>query len=91
MTPLVAHLLCPMPVVDRIEGEIAVLDWCGARRTDVAVLHLPPGVTEGDAVPRPPLFPLRSRPAPATQFRVGRRGRPSSRGAAPPAPSGVES
>lgn len=91
MTPLLAHLFCPTPVVDRIEGDIAVLDWCGTRRSDVALLDLPPGVSEGDPVPRAPALPLRSRPAASAQSRVGRHGRPSSRGAAPPAPSGVES
>lgn len=91
MTPLVAHLFCTTPVVDRIEGEIAVLDWCGARRTDIALLVLPPGISEGDAVPRAPRSPLRSRPAASAQSRAGRHGRPFSRGAAPPAPPGVES
>lgn len=38
---------CALAVVDRVEGPVAVLDWCGLARVDVPRAALPAGVGEG--------------------------------------------
>lgn len=51
MIPALALLAtCRVLTVDRIEGEVVVLDWCGRLRFDAPINALPTGLAEGDRV-----------------------------------------
>lgn len=41
---------CAVGIVDRIEDDVAVVEWCPAFVVDVPLIALPAGVSEGDRV-----------------------------------------
>jgi hypothetical protein len=82
MSPAVTLVAsCVIATVDRVEGPVAVLDWCGIVRTDAPLSALPDGVAEGTRVRlvrSPPARRLRPAASRADSAgRINRRG-PSS-------------